>query len=118
MAFQKVIVYVFDVQGPAVAIVNTKVRPILGLSFLYYEELVNKGKLAWNVWQSPSFWAIAEPPNLQNNGDITRKPFLPLCGGADHPDLGIASDTRPWLMNESHVTTTSAHGTNKHGPKA
>ena len=37
------------VQGPAVAMVRPKVRPVLGHSFSYYEEFVNKAKLMRSV---------------------------------------------------------------------
>ena len=49
---------------------------------------------------------------------MVKKRFPPSEYGASHPDLGIASELRPFSLTSGHVFTTNALGTNRPSRKA
>ena len=49
---------------------------------------------------------------------MVEKRFPPSEYGASHPELGIASELRPFSLTSCHVFTTNAHGTNRPSRKA
>ena len=48
----------------------------------------------------------------------SKKRFPPSEYGASYPDLGIASELRPFSLTSGHVFTTNALGTNRPSRKA
>ena len=56
--------------------------------------------------------------HLKESRDMVKKRFPPSEYGASHPDLGIASELRPFSLTSGHVFTTNALGTNRPSRKA
>ena len=56
--------------------------------------------------------------HLRESRDMVKKRFPPSEYGASHPDLGIASELRPFSLTSGHVFTTNALGTNRPSRKA
>ena len=56
--------------------------------------------------------------HLKESRDMVEKRFPPSEYGASHPELGIASELRPFSLTSGHVFTTNAHGTNRPSRKA
>ena len=52
---------------------------------------------------------------LKESRDMVKKRFPPSEFGASNPDLGIASELRPFSLTSGHVFTTNALGTNRPG---
>ena len=56
--------------------------------------------------------------HLKESRDMVEKRFPPSEYGANYPELGIASELRPFSLTSGHVFTTNAHGTNRPSRKA
>ena len=56
--------------------------------------------------------------HLKEFRDMVKKRFPPSEYGASYPDLGIASELRPFSLTSGHVFTTNALGTNRPSRKA
>ena len=56
--------------------------------------------------------------HLKESRDMVKKRFPPSEYGESYPDLGIASELRPFSLTSGHVITTNALGTNRLSRKA
>ena len=56
--------------------------------------------------------------HLKESRNMVKKRFPPAEYGASHPDLGIASELRPFSLTSGHVFTTNVLGTNRPSRKA
>ena len=65
-----------------------------------------------------SFCSMDALIHLKESRDMVKKRFPPSEYGASHPDLGIASELRPFSLTSGHVFTTNALGTNRPSRKA